>query len=77
MQFNGQKFNSLFGKLSFNPQLAVLLKLASWCLVIAVSPFLAVPWVCLQFVSVVFPDHTHLLSLFKNAKIGFLYEKWF
>ena len=23
--------------------------------------FLAVPWVCLQFVIVVFPDHTHLL----------------
>ena len=26
--------------------------------------FLAVPWVCLQFVRVVFPDHTHLLFLF-------------
>ena len=25
--------------------------------------FLAVPWVCLQFVIVVFPDHTHLLFL--------------
>ena len=23
--------------------------------------FLAVPWGCLQFVIVVFPDHTHLL----------------
>ena len=23
--------------------------------------FLAVPWVCLQFVIVVFPDHTHFL----------------
>ena len=23
--------------------------------------FLVVPWVCLQFVIVVFPDHTHLL----------------
>ena len=23
--------------------------------------FLAVPWVCMQFVIVVFPDHTHLL----------------
>ena len=23
--------------------------------------FLAVPWVCLQFVNVVFPDHTHVL----------------
>ena len=25
--------------------------------------FLAVPWGCLQFVIVVFPDHTHLLFL--------------
>ena len=25
--------------------------------------FLAVPWVSLQFVIVVFPDHTHLLFL--------------
>ena len=24
--------------------------------------FLAVPWICLQFVIVVFPDHTHLLT---------------
>ena len=31
------------------------------CLVVAVLLFLAVPWVCLQFVIVVFPDHTHLL----------------
>ena len=29
-----------------------------WCLVIVLL-FLAVPWVCLQFVIVVFPDHTH------------------
>ena len=25
--------------------------------------FLAVPWVCVRFVIVVFPDHTHLLVL--------------
>ena len=30
---------------------------------IVVWRFLAVPWVCLQFVIVVFPDHTHLLFL--------------
>ena len=42
-------------------ELVVLLNLSSWCLVIAVWLFLAVPWVCLQFVIVVFPDHTHLL----------------
>ena len=38
-----------------------LLSLSSWCLVIAVWLFLTMPWVCLQFVIVVFPDHTHLL----------------
>ena len=42
-------------------ELVVLLSLSSWCLVMVVWLFLAVPWVCLQFVIVVFPDHTHLL----------------
>ena len=36
-----------------------LLSLSSWCLVIVVWLFLAMPWVCLQFVIVLFPDHTH------------------
>ena len=40
-------------------KLVALLSLSSWCLVIVVWLFLAVPWVCLQFVIVVFPDHTH------------------
>ena len=40
-------------------ELVALLSLSSWCLVIVVWLFLAVPWVCLQFVIVVFPDHTH------------------
>ena len=44
-------------------ELVVLLSLSSWCLVIVVWLFLAVPWVCLQFVIVVFPDHTLLLFL--------------
>ena len=35
--------------------------LSSWCLVIVVWLFLAMPRVCLQFVILVFPDHTHLL----------------
>ena len=39
--------------------LVALLGLSSWCLVIVVWLFLAVPWVCLQLVIVVFPDHTH------------------
>ena len=42
-------------------ELVVLLSLSSWCLVIVVCFILAVTWVCLQFVNVVFPDHTHLL----------------
>ena len=42
-------------------KLVALLSLSSWCLVIVEWLFLAVPWVCLQFVIVVFPDHTHLL----------------
>ena len=44
-------------------ELVTLLSLSSWCLVIVVWLFLAVPWVCLQFVIVFFPDHTHLLFL--------------
>ena len=35
--------------------------LSSWCLVVVLWPFLAVPWGCLRFVIVVFPDQTHLL----------------
>ena len=42
-------------------ELVTLLSLSSWCLVMVVWFFLAVPWVCLRFVIVVFPDHTHLL----------------
>ena len=50
-------------------ELVALLSLSSWCLVIVVWLFLAVPWVCLQLVIVVFPDHTYLLFLLNaNAK---------
>ena len=38
-------------------ELVALLSLPSWCLVIVVWLFLAVPWVCLQFVIVVFLGH--------------------
>ena len=41
-------------------ELVALLSLFSWCLVIVVCFILAVPLVCLQFVIVVFPDHTYL-----------------
>ena len=37
------------------------LNLSSWCLVMVERLFLAVPRGSLQFVIVVFPDHTHLL----------------
>ena len=44
-------------------ELIALLSLSSWCFAIGVWLFLAVSWVCTQFVIVVFPDHTHLLFL--------------
>ena len=44
-------------------ELVALLSLSSWCLVMVVWLFLAVPWVCLRFVIVVIPDPTHLLFL--------------
>ena len=40
-----------------------LLNLPFWCLVMVEWLFLAVPWGCLRFVILVFPDHTHLLFL--------------
>ena len=49
-------------------ELVALLSLSSWCLVIVVWLFLAVSWVCLRFVIVVFPDHTHLLLLVYNVQ---------
>ena len=42
-------------------ELIALLNLSSWCLVMVERLFLAVPRGCLQFVIVVFPDHTLLL----------------
>ena len=48
-------------------ELVALLSLSSWCPVIGVWLILAVPWVCLQFVIVVFPDHTHLLFFTKKC----------
>ena len=38
-------------------ELVALLSLSSWCLLVVVWLFLAVPLVCLQLVIVVFPDH--------------------
>ena len=44
-------------------ELVALLSLSSWCLMIVVRLFLVVPWVYLQFVIAVFPDHTHYFSI--------------
>ena len=44
-------------------ELVALLNLSSWCLVMVERLFLAVPLGCVQFVIVVYPDHTHLLLL--------------
>ena len=53
-------------------ELIALLNLSSWCLVMVERFFLAVPRGCLQFVIVVFPDHTHLLFLMIRKRIGHL-----
>ena len=55
-------------------ELIALLNLSFWCLVMVERLFLTVPRGSLQFVIVVFPDHTHIL-FFKSVKthnIGFL-----
>ena len=49
-------------------ELVALLSLSSWCPVIDVWLYLAVPWVCLRFVILLFPDHKHLLFLL--VKVG-------
>ena len=43
--------------------LVALLGLSSWCLVMIVWLFLALPLICLRFVIVVIPDHTHSLTI--------------
>ena len=50
-------------------ELIALLNLSSWYLVMVERLFLAVPRGCLQFVIVVFPDHTHLLFLHSNKLV--------
>ena len=54
-------------------ELIALLNLSFWCLVMVERLFLAVPRGCLQFVIVVFPDHTHLLFLYIDLYMIF----WF
>ena len=45
-------------------ELVDLLNLSSWCIMMDKGLFLAVPWGCLQFVIVIFPDHNHFLDVF-------------
>ena len=52
-------------------ELIALLNLSSWCLMMVERLFLVVPQGCLQFVIVVFPDHTHLLFLISCKQPGF------
>ena len=49
-------------------ELIALLNLSSWCLVMVERLFLTVPQGCLQFVIVVFPDHTQLLFFIHISK---------
>ena len=58
-------------------ELIALLNLSSWCLVMVERLFLTVPRGCLQFVIVVFPDHTHLLDAYNGLPILYrLYIIW-
>ena len=50
-------------------ELVALLSLSSWCLMVVVWHFLAMPCVCLQFVIVVFPDHTHYFSGYNRGGV--------
>ena len=47
-------------------ELVALLNLFSWCVVMVERLFLAVPWGCLRFVIVEFPDHTHYFMSIHN-----------
>ena len=53
-------------------ELVALLSLSSGCIVINVWLFLGVPWVCLQFVIVIFPDHTHFTILEVDILLTFV-----
>ena len=51
-------------------ELVALVSLSSWCFLMFVWLFLAVTWVCLRFVIVVFPDHTHIQKCGSNTTAG-------
>ena len=49
--------------------LAALLNMSSWYPMKVEWLFLVVPWGCLRFVIVVFPDHTHLPFLMRRLSL--------
>ena len=55
-------------------ELIALLNLSSWRLVMVERLFLAVPWGCLRFVIVVFPDHTHILFFLYMCQLYHTYD---
>ena len=57
-------------------ELADLLRLSSWFLATVVWHFLAVPWLCLQFVIVAFPGQ-FLVFLERPLKTGFTVQEAF
>ena len=58
-------------------ELIALLNLSSWCLVMVERLFLAVPQGCLQFVIVVFPDHTHYFLYYFSTDFDIVSSKNF
>ena len=50
-------------------ELIALLNLSSWCLVMVERLLLAVPRGYLQFMTMVFPVHTHLLFLHEHSML--------
>ena len=58
-------------------ELVALLNLSSSCLVMVEWLFLAVPWGCLRFVIVAFPDHTHLPFCYDGSDLKtYLLMRW-
>ena len=57
-------------------ELIALLNLSSWCLVMVERLYLTAPLGCLQFVIVVFPDHTHLLFTLSAPRTIIIFVKY-
>ena len=53
-------------------ELIALRCLSFWCLVIVVLLFLTMPQVCLHFVIMVFPNHTHFLLSYQLNAVNFI-----